>query len=94
MTEGASPLAVNSNMPDNTYTAVEHRAEIAQPGVRSWFRREPGLAMVFLGLFVMLLALLIPQELRTLAFYPALALVVIGTFLTLRHGPDQHRDFR
>jgi hypothetical protein len=29
-----------------------------------------------------------------MAFYPAIALVVIGTLLTLRHGPDKHQDFR
>jgi hypothetical protein len=91
---GGSPLSVNSNMPENTYPAAERRLENAQPVTRRWFRREPGLAIVLLGLFVMLLALLIPQELRTIAFYPALVLVVLGTFLTLRHGPDQHRNRR
>jgi hypothetical protein len=81
-------------MPENTYPAVERRSDAGRPVQRSWFRREPGLASVFLGLGVMLLALLLPQERRTLAFYPAIALIVIGTLLTLRHGPDKHQDFR
>jgi len=42
----------------------------------------------------MLLALVLPQEQRSIVFYPAIAIVVIGTLLTLRHGPDRHRDFR
>ncbi|HXF23060.1 MAG TPA: hypothetical protein VN602_00975 [Gemmatimonadaceae bacterium] len=81
-------------MPENTYAAAERRSDNAQPVRRNWFRREPGLTAVFLGLGVMLLALLLPQEQRTMAFYPAIALVVIGTLLTLRHGPDKHQDFR
>jgi len=81
-------------MPENTYAAAERRSDGAQPVRRNWFRREPGLTAVFLGLGVMLLALLLPQEQRTMAFYPAIALVVIGTLLTLRHGPDKHQDFR
>ena len=81
-------------MPENTYPATERRSPNTQPVRRSWFRREPGLAVVIVALVVMLLALLLPQEHRTSAFYPAVALVVIGTLLTLRHGPDQHRDFK
>ena len=91
------PLLVNPNMPENTYPAVERRepaSHDAQPVQRSWLRREPGLVTVFLGLGVMLLALLLPQELRTMAFYPSIALIVIGTLLTLSHGPDKHQDFR
>lgn len=81
-------------MPENTYPAVERRADNPQPTQRSWFRREPGLATVFLGLGVMLLALLLPQELRTFVFYPAIAFIIVGTFVTLRHGPDRHQNFR
>jgi hypothetical protein len=81
-------------MPENTYPAVERRADNTQPLQRSWFRREPGLVTVFAGLGVMLLALVLPQEQRSIVFYPAIAIVVIGTLLTLRHGPDRHRDFR
>jgi hypothetical protein len=88
------PLLVNPNMPENTYPAVDRRANNAQPVQQRWFRREPGLVVVLIGLGVMLLALLLPQEHRTFAFYPAVAIVVIGTLITLRHGPDQHRDFQ
>lgn len=42
----------------------------------------------------MLLALLLPQELRTFVFYPAIAFIIVGTFVTLRHGPDRHQNFR
>ena len=42
----------------------------------------------------MLLAWLLPQEQRTIAFYPAIAFIIVGTFLTLRHGPDLHQNFR
>lgn len=81
-------------MPENTYPAIDRRANNPQAVQRSWLRREPGLATVFAGLGVMLLALLLPQEQRMLAFYPAIAIVVVGVFLTLRHGPDRHQDFR
>jgi anti-sigma factor RsiW len=81
-------------MPQNSYPAAERREQHAPSAQPRWLRREPGLATVLLGLGVMVLALLLPQEQRTLAFYPAIALLVIGTFLTLRHGPDRHRDFQ
>jgi len=79
-------------MPNQIDQAADSRAK-AIPSVSSrWFRREPGLATLFAGLAVMILALLLPQEQRTLAFYPALALVALGTLLILRHGPDRSRD--
>jgi len=79
-------------MTEPTYPAVERRAEAVQPDSRSLLRREPGLATLFLGLAVMLLALILPQEHRTFAFYPALVCVAIGTFLILRHGPERPKN--
>jgi uncharacterized membrane protein SirB2 len=57
----------------------------------SWFRRELALAVSFLGLGVMVLALLLPHELRIFAFYPALGVIAVGVVLTLLHGPDRPR---
>jgi len=42
----------------------------------------------------MFLALLLPQEQRTIALYPAIAFIIVGTLLTLRRGPDRHENFR
>jgi hypothetical protein len=85
-------------MPDNTYSASDRGAQQV-PGAQrersrflNWFRREPGLATVFLGLAAMILALLLPREVRTLAFYPGVVITVAGTLITLRHGPDRPRQ--
>lgn len=81
-------------MTENTFLAAESRGNNSNNVARPWFRRESGLVTVFLGLAVMLLALLLPQDARIFAFYPGIACVIVGTFLTLRHGPDVHREFR
>jgi hypothetical protein len=78
-------------MPDNSIQTSALRAE-RSGAAGSWYRREPGLATLFLGLIVMILAFLFPPEQRTLAFYPAVAFIVVGTLMTLRHGPDRPKD--
>lgn len=40
----------------------------------------------------MLITLILPMEHRTFAFYPALVLVGVGVFLTLRHGPERPKN--
>jgi hypothetical protein len=78
-TQNASTArSVNKNSNDSTETG-------------NWFRRELALAVSFLGLGVMGLALLLPHELRIFVFYPALAIIAVGVILTLLHGPDRPR---
>lgn len=62
------------------------RAE--QADTRPWIRREPGLAVLVVGLAVMILALVLPMQHRAFAFYPGLVCVGIGIILTLGHGPE------
>lgn len=71
-----------------TQTAPTGRDSISRGG---WFRRELALAVSFLGLGVMVLALLLPHELRIYVFYPALGIIAVGVILTLLHGPDRPR---
>jgi hypothetical protein len=78
-------------MSDNSNPGFNRRAE-SGVSADSWYRREPGLATLILGLIVMILAFLFPQEQRTLAFYPAVAFIVVGTLMTLRHGPDRPKE--
>jgi hypothetical protein len=79
-------------MPEPTNHAENHRAAAVQTSSRAFLKREPGLAILLLGLAAMILALILPQEHRTFAFYPALACVGIGVILTLRHGPDRPKN--
>ena len=85
-------------MTQNTYNNAAKRGgsprnpAAASPAPKSLARREPGLATLVLGLAVMLITLILPQEHRPLAFYPALVCVGIGVIMTLRHGPDQPRS--
>lgn len=75
--------------PDSPPTA---RAQALPTAARPFHRREPGLATLILGLAVMLITLILPMEHRTFAFYPALVLVGVGVFLTLRHGPERPKN--
>jgi hypothetical protein len=79
-------------MPEHIEHAADRRAKDIQTASGPWYRREPGLATLFAGLGVMILAFLLPQEQRALVFYPSLALLAVGTLLTLRHGPDRSGD--
>lgn len=79
-------------MPNQSDKPADGRAIAVAPASGSLPRREPGLATLFLGLAVMILALILPQEHRILAFYPAVAVIAIGTILTLRRGPDRSKD--
>lgn len=79
-------------MPNQSDRPADGRAITAAPPAGNLLRREPGLATLFLGLAVMILALILPQEQSTLAFYPAVAIIAIGTILTLRHGPDRSKE--
>ncbi|HEY7896787.1 MAG TPA: hypothetical protein VIC03_00085 [Gemmatimonadaceae bacterium] len=79
-------------MPEQTYSAADRRARAGEPDSLPFHRREPGVATLLLGLAVMLLALILPQELRTFAFYPGLVCIAIGLFLTLRHGPERPKN--
>jgi hypothetical protein len=75
-------------MSEQKIPQVDRRASAAEPAPRPWVRREPGLAVLTLGLAVMILALVLPHEHRTFAFYPALLCVGIGVIMTLHHGPE------
>lgn len=63
-----------------------------QPDTRPFYRREPGLATLILGLGIMLIMLILPMEHRTFAFYPALAVIGAGVFLIFRHGPERPKN--
>ncbi|MEO7217359.1 MAG: hypothetical protein ABI026_04130 [Gemmatimonadaceae bacterium] len=75
-------------MPQQTNAAAEPQSLAVQPDIRPWIRREPGLAVLLLGLVVMILALVLPMQHRAFAFYPGLVSVGIGMVLTLAHGPE------
>ncbi|MEO7104279.1 MAG: hypothetical protein ABI311_12845 [Gemmatimonadaceae bacterium] len=79
-------------MPQQPDSATTAGAQTIQAADRPFHRREPGIATLFLGLAIMLLTLILPMEHRTFAFYPALAVIGVGVFLTLRHGPDRSKN--
>ncbi|MEO8945246.1 MAG: hypothetical protein ABI338_02015 [Gemmatimonadaceae bacterium] len=79
-------------MPQQTDSPTTARAQAIQTAAQPFYRREPGLATLFSGLAIMLITLILPMEHRTFAFYPALALVGVGVFLTLRHGPERPKN--
>ena len=90
--EGGSPLPINSKMPQQTESPTTTRAQAIQPVALPFYRREPGLATLFLGLAIMLITLILPTEHRTFAFYPALVVIGAGVMLTLRHGPERPKN--
>ena len=79
-------------MPNQSDKPADGRAIAVAPVSGSVLRRESGLATLVLGLAVMIVALILPQEQRILAFYPAIAIIAIGIILTLRHGPDRSKE--
>ena len=90
--KGGSPLLLNSHMLQQTDSLTTASAQAIQADTRPFHRREPGIATLILGLAIMLIALILPMEHRTFAFYPALAVIGVGVFLTLRHGPDRPKN--
>lgn len=83
-------------MPENTSSrdnpaASTSRSSAAAAPERSLVRREPGIVTLIVGLAVMAMTLLLPNEHRPIAAYPALALIAVGVLLILRHGPDPQR---
>jgi hypothetical protein len=79
-------------MPTQNNTATDGRSKAISRDARPWYRREPGLVTLFVGLAIMLVALILPMEHRTFAFYPALVVVGAGLLMTLRHGPEKPRN--
>lgn len=83
-------------MPENTSSRDSRAASASLSAAaptpeRSLVRREPGIVTLIVGLAVMAMTLLLPNEHRPIAVYPALALIAVGVLLILRHGPDPER---
>ncbi|MEO7042181.1 MAG: hypothetical protein ABI035_07970 [Gemmatimonadaceae bacterium] len=79
-------------MTQQTDSPTTARAQALPTVAQPFYRREPGLATLILGLAIMLFTLILPTEHRTFAFYPALVVIGAGIFLTLRQGPERPKN--